>query len=335
LFLDRLDQLHSVFGNRVCTHEPRRASHSVEPARPPSRRLPKLPARCSAVLRAPPSCARASAPAGRHAQRAKSPGIRSECKAAARRTGTSGTGVAPAALPSNKEGSGSSDFGAPSPRGIRRMTVGPCLARVRCPTRRPREAEAEAEAESRRGPRLLRAKTSNPHINRVFSASGACSPCGWVTRGWAVKRHGLAYVEANPRPQCRARSTRFGQRRLRFACLDWIGWDEASGTAAQQRAAGCSMCRPQRDRSPVALGCNTAHVVATQCAAQMRHTCVAQRQMSRRAAVVTRMSAGDGFGCGADVGWGWTLSQGKGGQGIDSVPVQMWVGGGFSCGGER
>jgi hypothetical protein len=34
--------------------------------------------------------------------------------------------------------------------------------------------------------------------------------------------------------------------------------------------------------------------------------------------VVTQMSAGDGFGCGADVGWGWTLSQGRGGQGIDS-----------------
>ena len=42
--------------------------------------------------------------------------------------------------------------------------------------------------------------------------------------------------------------------------------------------------------------------------------------------MVAQMSAGDGFGCGADVAQGWTLSQCKGGQGIDSVPLQMWVG---------
>ena len=60
--------------------------------------------------------------------------------------------------------------------------------------------------------------------------------------------------------------------------------------------------------------------------------------------MVTRMSAGDGFGCGADVGWGWTLSQGRcgpgmdsfavhrGGQGIDSVQLQMWAGGGLGPG---
>ena len=42
--------------------------------------------------------------------------------------------------------------------------------------------------------------------------------------------------------------------------------------------------------------------------------------------MVAQRSAGDGFGCGADVGWGWTRSQGRGGQGIDSVPKQMWVG---------
>ena len=93
--------------------------------------------------------------------------------------------------------------------------------------------------------------------------------------------------------------------------LDWIGSGAASGTAAQQHAAGCSMCRPQRDRAQVALGCNTVHVIATHRAALLRHTCVAQRQMSRR---------------------GWTLSQCRGGQGIDSVPVQMWVRGGISPG---
>ena len=111
-----------------------------------------------------------------------------------------------------------------------------------------------------------------------------------------------------------------------FASLAWIGSDAASRKAARQRAAGCNMCRLQRDRSPVALGCNIVHVVATRCAALMRHTCVAQRQMSRRAAGLAQRSAGDGFGCGADVGKGWTRSQCKGGQGIDSVKLRMWVG---------
>ena len=77
------------------------------------------------------------------------------------------------------------------------------------------------------------------------------------------------------------------------------------------------------------------HSVATQDAwlqhgvLLMRHTCVAQRQMSRRAAGLAQRSAGDGFGCGADVGKGWTLSQCRGGQGIDSVQLQMWVEGGL------
>ena len=49
--------------------------------------------------------------------------------------------------------------------------------------------------------------------------------------------------------------------------------------------------------------------------------------------MATQMSAGNGFGCGADVAQGWTLSQCKGGQGIGSVPLQMWVGGCVWAGG--
>ena len=48
---------------------------------------------------------------------------------------------------------------------------------------------------SRDGPRC-------PISPRVFTASGTCSPCGWNTRG--SQTHGLAYVDAHPRPQCRA-----------------------------------------------------------------------------------------------------------------------------------
>ncbi len=84
----------------------------------------------------------------------------------------------------------------------------------------------------------------------------------------------------------------------------------------------------------MALCCNTVPVVATHSAALLRHTC---RQMSRRAAVVAQMWAGDGLGCGADVGgYGFSRSAevGKGsnqsscrcGWGVDLVPVQMWAG---------
>ena len=105
----------------------------------------------------------------------------------------------------------------PSPETRFRLDGPRCPASPRQPTKgsgpaygpcaRPSpEAEAEAEAESRRGPWLLRAKSSSPHINGVFTASGTYSPCGRNTRG--SQRHGLAYVGANPRPRCRAHATR-------------------------------------------------------------------------------------------------------------------------------
>jgi hypothetical protein len=209
-------------------------------------------------------------------------------------------------------------------------------ARVRGPCARPNpaaeaEAEPEAEAESRLGlglgPRLLRAKSSNPHINRVLTDSGTCSLQMEYSAQSKALRHGLAFVEANPRPQCRAHATRFGQRRLRFACSNRTQPVARQRSSVQPVATGA--VRNGIDRAKVALGCNIVRVVATHCAALLRHTCVALRQMSRRAAVVAQMWAGDGLGCGADVGWGWTLLQWcKGGQGIDSVQLLMWVGGG-------
>ena len=180
------------------------------------------------------------------------------------------------------------------------------------------EAEAEAEAESRRGPRLLRAKTSNPHIDRVSTACAA---------GILGAVNGTASLTSKPILVHSAAHTPRDSASGALASLAWIGSDAASRKAAQQRAAGCRMCRPQGDRSQVALGCNTVDVVATQYPALLRRTCVAaQRQMSRREAVAAQMSARDRFGCGADVGGGWTLSQGRGGQGIASVQLQMWVG---------
>ncbi len=64
-------------------------------------------------------------------------------------------------------------------------------ARVRCPTRRPTRT-ARAEAESPLGPRLLRAKTCDPRIIRVLTASD--TSCGGNTRG--SQKHGRAYVDA-------------------------------------------------------------------------------------------------------------------------------------------
>ncbi len=103
----------------------------------------------------------------------------------------------------------------------------------------------------------------------------------------AAKWHGLAYVGAHPRPQCRTHARRFGQHRLRFASLAWIGSDAASGTAARQRAAGCSMCRPQWDRLQYSAR------VCNRCAAAS-HLCCAEVD-------VTEGSGGTDVGLGMDL----------------------------------
>jgi hypothetical protein len=207
-----------------------RASSTHEPPTRPNLHVGACPNR---QRDAPPSSAPASPPAGRHAQRAKRPRIRQEPprQAAARRT----SGTASPGSPPQQEARFHLD-GPRCPISPRPPTEGSGPGLGPCARPNP-EAEAKAEAESRRGPWLLRAKSSDPHINRVLTACGTCSPCGGNTRG--SQTHGLAYVGANPRrPQCRAHATRFGQRRLRFA---WIESDAASGPAAQQRSAGCSV----------------------------------------------------------------------------------------------
>jgi hypothetical protein len=67
--------------------------------------------------------------------------------------------------------------------------------------------------------------------------------------------------QPNARPRLRRSQSSATVPRTRHAirpAAPWrlLGSDAASGTAVQQRAAGCSVCRPQRDRSQVALGCN-------------------------------------------------------------------------------
>jgi hypothetical protein len=199
------------------------------------------------------------------------------------------------------------------------------------------EAEAEAEAESRRasGPRLLRAKSSSPHIDRVSTASG-----GGNTRG--SQGHGLAYVEANPRPQCRAHATRFGQRRPPFACLDWIGCSQPHGGAAAcsrlQRVASAAGSFTGGTRlQHSACGCNTVC-----CAAASRLCCV-------------EADVPEGSSGGTDIGGGWIRLRCRCGPGMDSFAGQKvgkgstrstcrcgwrpqlsvaprWAGDGLSCG---
>ena len=221
--------------NRVCTHEPPTRS-SLQAGACPNRQRD-----------APPSCAPAWPPAGRHAQREPrppNPGPQS-----GRAPPHQCHGSAPAALQQQVR-SGFDGLRCPiSPRQPKEDS-GPVLGPCTLPN-------PEAEAGSRRGPRLLRAKTSNPPIIRCFTASGTCSHYGGNTRG--SQRHGRAYVEANPRPQCRAHATRFGRRRLRFA-FAWIGSGAASGTAACSRlrhlpsAAGLGTGGPRLRHS--ARGCN-------------------------------------------------------------------------------
>jgi hypothetical protein len=185
-----------------------RASHSAQPAR---RRLPKLAARRSAVLRARHAACRAPCPAN------KAPPESGRFEAAAHQWhGCPLAAPGPGSPPQQQAQGPPRRISMPhlpaATNGGRRAQVG---ARVRRPTRRPRPRPRPRAG--RRGPRLLRAKP------RTSPESSLRSPCGGNTRG--SQRHGRANVEANPPHQCRAHvyATRFGRRRLRFARLEWIG----------------------------------------------------------------------------------------------------------------
>jgi hypothetical protein len=163
---------------------------------------------------APPSCAPATPPAGRHAQRAKRPRIRQE--PSAKRPHAAPAAPQPGSPPQQQarfhlDGPRCAMSPRPPTEGSGPV-LGPC-------TRPNPEAEAKAEAESRRGPRLLRANSSDPHINRVLTA------------------------------------TRFGQRRLRCACLNRMQ-PVARQRSSVQPVAACAV------RSGIA---HRWHSVATQC----------------------------------------------------------------------
>ena len=159
-------------------------------------------------------------------------------------------------------------------------------------------------------PRLRRSKSSStvPRTGHTISASGALASLG------LNRMHPVARQRSSVQPVA-ARAVRSGIVHRWHSVATQCMWLQHS-----------------------ACGCDTFCVL-------LRHSCVAQRQISRRAAVVTQMWAWAWTRlrcrCGlgrtrADVGWEWTLSQCRGGQGIDPVqllmwgvdlvPVQMWAG---------
>ena len=141
---------------------------------------------------------------------------------------------------------------------------------------------------------------ATPHINRVLTASGTYSPCGGNTRG--SQTHGLAYVGAHPRPQCRAHATRFGQRRLRFACLDRMQ-PVARQRSSVQPVAACVV------RSGIA---HRWHSVATLCMWLQHSACGCVTLVLRRGR------------CPGGQQW-WHRCR----RGMDAVPAQMWAGDGL------
>jgi hypothetical protein len=108
-----------------------------------------------------------------------------------------------------------------------------------------------------------------------------------------------------------------------------LGLDRMQPVARQrgsvQLVAACASvagsCTGGTRLQPSACGCNTLRCVTHVLPRIGR--CPGGQQWK------AQMSARDGFGCGADVGGGRTLSRCRGGQGIDLVPVQTWVGGGL------
>jgi len=183
-----------------------------------------------------------------------------------------------AALPSNRQGSTSADLDAPSLRGHQRRAVGPCWARVRCPTRRPRRRPRQ-RADVGRGcsepnPATRTSTESSLPVARALPAAGI--------RG-AAKR--TASLTSEPILGHSAAHTPRDSASGALA-VAWIGCSQWHGSAA-----ACSRLQ----RVPSAAGSLTGgtrlqprwHSLATQCMWLQHSACGL---------------SGGGVGPGADVG---------------------------------
>ena len=272
-----------------------RASSSLPlKVEPPSRRRPKLAARRSAVLRAPRRLPGAmpsgqSPPESRPRPRGRAPGSPPQQQDRLRLALAAPPKAASKVPPLETD----LDYYSPSPRGNRRMTVGPCWARVRGPTRRPRPRRRADVGRDCSEPKLAtRTSTESSHLQQHVLC---------LRMEYSGQLKSTASLTSTPIPVNAAHTPRDSAGGA-FASRAWIGSDAASGTAARYRAVGCSMCCPQRDRSPVALGCNTVPMVPTHFAAASHLCCCAEADVP------------EGGSGGADVG-----------EAMDSVAVQMWA----------
>ena len=211
--------------NRVCTHEPRRAS----PLRfePPSRRRPKLAARRSAVLRARLAACRAPCPVAKAPPNPAGPRQSGRATAPVAR-------AARAALPSSKQGSASRSRRTSMPHlpaasnGGPWAHVGPVCA-------------AQPGGRGRGRGREATWATTAPSQTQ-WPAHQLSLHCQWHELSLRVEysgqSNGMASLTSTPILVHRAAHTPSGSVSGAFASLAWIGSDAASGTAAQQRAAG-------------------------------------------------------------------------------------------------
>jgi hypothetical protein len=231
--------------------------------------------------------------------------------------------AAPAVLASNKQGAASTDL---DPRGNQRRAAGPCTARVRCPARRPRPRPRQRADVGRD---CAEPNPAAPHINRVFTASGTCSPCGWNTRGSQKARPRLRRRQSSSTVPHTRQAIRPAAPSLCLLGLDRMQPVARQRSSAQPVPSSAGSFTGGTRLQHSGCGCNTlccvTHVLPC------RGRCPGGRQWWRRCrrgmdSAAVQMWAGDGLFRGAEVGKGSTQSSCRCGWGVELVPVQMWAG---------
>ena len=209
--------------------------------------------------------------------------------------------AAPAVLASNKQGAASTDL---DPRGNQRRAAGPCTARVRCPARRPRPRPRQRADVGRD---CSEPNPAAPHINRVFTASGTCSPCGWNTRGSQKARPRLRRRQSSSTVPHTRQAIRPAAPSLCLLGLDRMQPVARQRSSAQPVPSSAGSFTGGTRLQHSGCGCNTV------CCADVSQLCCAE-------ADVPEGSSGD-----TDVGGEWIRLRCRCGPGMDSFAVQRWA----------
>jgi hypothetical protein len=204
------------------------------------------------------------------------------------------------------------------------------------------EAEAEAEAESREptwavtAPSQTQQPAHQPSLHCQLHVLLLWSEYSGQSNSTASLTSTPILVNAAHTPSDSASGA--------FASLAWIGSDEpvARQRRSVQSVAACAVrCGIVHRWHSVATQWMWLQYIGLRCCATL---VLSQADVSEGSSGETdvrggmdsaavQMWAGDGLVRMADVGWGWTLSRCRGGQGIDSVQLPMWAGGRTSRGG--